>query len=438
MAKFTVRRGPQPSANLQKLLHNAKTAFKLSEDGKLSAESLAFSDFIVLISLWLEHPNAQSDTLLSRAITHGIKNLLTTGDESVDTFIRVCNQKSQGAISETSRFAMWADLHLIADEPLRGQIRIDGVRLCFSDKPPRFLKSTPHAQLDALSVYDRILSQCFIWGTIKATDEGEAGSLISTAFEKLQAFVNFQAHFRRGLDMFRPNMRHVSAFQIGPNFYLFNRDREKWSDTIWMSEQFNPKTWIKQRVKLSAVTKALSAIKKHEARLQKSPFSDRLFNALKHLNASWITPLRSERALSLWMALESLYSERSIHTDQNKIIKRATKDLPSEDRWIMEQRLLFIAEIRNSSVHAHRKFTNLDSQEHVLQVCNSFVMSCYIDIIGLSHRVVKNENDLFTYLDGSADPQALEKRVQVLKYKASKMRAFSSANAADGFNTTHP
>ena len=423
VAKLKIRKDSRLEADLRDLLVKSRQVFKISNEGRLSAEGFAFSDYLVLISTCLDHSAVDSEGAFQSAITGALKNLLLTGDTSSEEFIRSCNQHLRKKPPNLVRYGMWADLHLEADQALRAQLVMGDVRLYFGNQPPAYITKTPHEELDFLSVHERLPSGCAIWGYVNAPTDGEAGRAISEAFERLQALVNFQAHYLKGIDMFRSGLRHTSAFQVGPNFYLLNRDEKKWSRVIWMVEHFNPTIWRKQRVKLSAVNRALKAVKSHDARIRKSPLSARLSDTLTHLNTSWVTPLRSERALSLWMALEALYSERSTNTNQSAIIKRATKDLTGEDKFLMEKRLRFMVEIRNSTVHAHKKFTNLDSQEHILQACSKFVMNCYLDVLLLNNNIISCENDYFIYLDSSANPDVLEKRMKILHYKAKRLRS---------------
>ena len=421
MTRLRVRKSEGTDATLRLLLKQASKAFSLSEKGELSAEEFAFADFISLISRCFDHGTVESEYLLRKSIASGIRHLISTGDLTIEGFVGACNEINVHSAQAANPYVMWSDLHLNPDKYKSEQITIGKVKIYIGQSRPSYLRDNSVDALNTWSVYERLPQKSYIWGYVSAETEDLAGSQISYAFESLQALVNFQAHFDKHINAFRNSLHHHSAFQVGPNFYLFDRKRKCWSDTIWMVDHFNPKLWSKQRTKLSTISRAFPAIRMHKSKLYSSPFQYRLINTLRHLNTSWVTPAKSERALSLWLALESLYGERSTHDGQRTIIRRATKDLAG-DKWIMEQRLNYLAEIRNSTVHAHRAFRDIDQQEHMIQVCTKFIMSCYVQILTLNTRVIKDENDLFSYFDlpGKLD-LALQKN-RILQYRIRQLR----------------
>lgn len=423
MPKVRIRRGTAIENTLSRLLKEAGNAFSVTQDGKLSSESFASSDFLTMISLCLEHDVVDTSATMRGAILTGIKSICLTGDTSPESFLAACNAPKPKRSRSTNQYAMWSDLHLEPDSDGTLHISTNDVRVYIANSLPKTLARSPTPDLDRLSVYERLPPRSFIWGHTKAQSDGEAGTKISYAFESLQALVNFQSHFRQGIDLFKSSLHHSSAFQIGPNFYLYNKDTKAWPSLVWMVEHYNGKLWRKQRTRLSAISNAFDAIKSHHNRLRNSPFSARLWNALRHLNTVWITPSKSERALSVWMALEALYAERSARSDQGTIIRRATKDMEPNERWLMEQRLRFVSELRNSTVHAHGGFKDLDDQEHVLQICTQFVMACYIDVLQMSRGPISNENQLFAYLDASSQISALKERRKLLDYKIGRLES---------------
>lgn len=419
MAALKLRRGIEARETLQRLVREAKSTFSLTEDGRLTAESFAFADFVALFSLCFEHgPNVTSSELNS-AIKKGIARVVETGDTDVDAFVSACRAPKRNP-RKLVRFALWADLHLEPDLQKPVQFSLGNCRLYIGAKLPKHLSKAPLDDLNFLSVYDTLPPRSYIWGYTKSESDWAAGRELSYAFEQLQALVNFQARWRQPINLFSPNLHHNSAFQVGPNFYALNRETNSWSRIVWMVEHFNAKLWKKIRTRLSAIEPASPAIRHHYKRIHNSPFVDRLSTTLRHMNTSWLSPLISERALALWMALECIYSERSANTDQGTIVRRAVKSMQGREKWMMEQRLYFLREMRNSSVHAYKNFSNVDEQEHVIQIVSRFIISCYLDLLSIDKKIIRNENDLFSYFDSPCDPNVIKNKTAILHYRMSR------------------
>jgi hypothetical protein len=408
------------SADLfRKLMNHVKTSFKLNENGQPSAESFNFRDTTALMGLCVKRNDNVADHHFSKAIIVAIQKGLEKNDFSSKAFELSCNQFLQELIkTKKQRYAMWTGLNLKSDiETKTISITLDSVRIFIGAKLPSKLNDSALDELVLSSVHDQPKTQSFVWGYTNAIDQLSAGKATTSAIDLLAALVNFQSQLGRGFNLLPPPaLKPEAIFVSGPNYFLRNSKDDEWSPTIWMSEHHNPKLWERTSSKLELLSPAMPAIRKHYKALVKSPFQSRLRRTLLNLNGSWNAPTKQERATNLWMAIESLFSDKSEKCDQETIVRRATRSEEPEKRWISRERFNFINRMRNSAVHSFAEINDNDRFEHILQYVHKMVIGSYLELLNIDNKKIRNDGEYIDWLGLSSDADVLLRKKRILEF----------------------
>ena len=390
--------------------------FEITPDGRLSAEALISGEVYALFPLCFKPNDLVPEHRKYGAISAGIKSILTS-EATLPQFVDSANSYLRtGGRLNTKSFMMWSDLNLIWDAGALWSLTIEGTRVYCGPKLPSNFPTFPTEKFDRNSMFRRNEERSCIWGHANASDILEAGRKINRALDLFQALVNIQRHLHNKVSIFQFDLRPTSVLDHGPNYYIFDKQTKKWSNTYLVADENFEKLWSDADRKASKFRKLLPVLKRHSLAIDRSPFRDRLRDALLHLNASWKASTKARRGRSLWLALEGLFADKGAHCDQQTIIRRALHGLTGSTRQIAKDRLRYLAELRNSEVHNYSYFSDTDRSHVVLQACNLLVVDCYRSVLNLNTKIIRNESDFIRFVDLSGDLRDLANRKRVIEY----------------------